>query len=172
MKWAHEVLHPDQIPVMLRRALHDSTAAPSGPVFLSLPIDVMERTTAVSSGEVSRIDRTPVAGSIDELGDALAAVRPGRLAIIAGDEILTSGAWDEVVALAEAFGAPVFGSSWPAGIPFPTAHPLWAGNLPTKASEIRTQLVPFDALFALGGHSMITYLYSEGLPVPPACRLF
>lgn len=172
MKWAHEVLHPDQIPVMLRRALHDSTAAPSGPVFLSLPIDVMERTTAVSAGEVSRIDRTPVAGSIDELGDALAAVRPGRLAIIAGDEILTSGAWDEVVALAEAFGAPVFGSSWPAGIPFPTAHPLWAGNLPTKASEIRTQLVPFDALFALGGHSMITYLYSEGLPVPPACRLF
>ncbi len=171
-KSAHELSHPDQVPVLLRRAFHDSTAAPSGPVFLSLPIDVMERTTAVSAGEVSRIDRASMAGSLDELGDALAAVDPGRLALIAGDEIFTSGASAETAALAEAFGAPVFGSSWPSYIPFPTAHALWAGNLPTSASEIRAQLERFDAVFALGGHSTIAYPYSEGPAIPPSCRLF
>lgn len=172
MKWTHEVLHPEQIPVMVRRAFHDSAAAPAGPVFLSLPIDVMERTTSVGAGEVSRINRASVAGSLDELGDALAAIRPGRLALIAGDEVFTSDASAEVVALAEDLGAPVFGSSWPAHIPFPTAHPLWAGNLPTRATELRAALERFDAVFALGGNSTITYLYSEGLAIPGTCRLF
>ena len=172
MKWTHEVLHPDHIPSMVRRAFNDSAAAPAGPVFLSLPIDVMERTTSVSPGQASRIDRRAVAGSLDELGDALSSVAPGRLALLAGDEIFASDAGTEVVALAEAFGAPVFGSSWPGHITFPTSHPLWAGCLPTKATEMRALFERFDAIFALGGNSAIAYLYTEGPALPSTCRLF
>src|SRR3984885_16200581 len=101
-----------------------------------------------------------------------AEIKPGRLALIAGGEISPSGGSAEAVALAEAFGAAVFGSSWPAHIPFPTAHPLWRGNLPTKASEIRAVLESYDAVFALGGKSLITILYSEGPAVPSACKVF
>ena len=172
VKWAHEVIHPDQLPVLVRRAFHDCTAAPSGPVFLSLPMDVMEQMSTVGIAEVSTIDRRAIAGSLPELADILTRIAPGKLAIIAGDEISASDASAETVALAEAFGAPVFGSSWPAHIPFPTAHPLWQGNLPTKASEIRARLEPFDGIFALGGKSVITILYSEGPAVPPSCQVF
>ncbi len=172
VKWAHEVIHPDQLPVLVRRAFHDCTAAPSGPVFLSLPMDVMEQMSTVGIAEVSTIDRRAIAGSLPELADILTRIAPGKLAIIAGDEISASDASAEAVALAEAFGAPVFGSSWPAHIPFPTAHPLWQGNLPTKASEIRARLEPFDGIFALGGKSVITILYSEGPAVPPTCQVF
>ena len=77
-----------------------------------------------------------MAGSLDRLADKLAAIAPGRLALIAGDEIDASDASAQMVALADLLAAPVYGSSWPAHIPFPTAHPLWAGNLPTKATEI------------------------------------
>jgi len=167
MKSAHEVVDPDHLPTLLRRAFHDSCAAPSGPVFLSLPMNVMESETTVSPGEVSRIDRGATAGSLDEVGDALATVRPGRLAIIAGDEIFTSDAAQEVVALAEALGAPVFGSSWPGHIPFPTSHPLWSGSLPSNARDIGARLADFEAVFAIGGHSLITYLYSDGLRWSP-----
>ncbi len=172
VKWAHEVIHPDQLPVLVRRAFHDCTAAPSGPVFLSLPMDVMEQMSTVGIAEVSTIDRRAIAGSLPELADILTRIAPGKLAIIAGDEISASDASAETVALAEAFGAPVFGSSWPAHIPFPTAHPLWQGNLPTKASEIRARLEPYDGIFALGGKSVITILYSEGPAVPPTCQVF
>ena len=172
VKWAHEVIHPDQLPVLVRRAFHDCTAAPSGPVFLSLPMDVMEQMSTVGIAEVSTIDRRAIAGSLPELADILTRITPGKLAIIAGDEISASDASAEAVALAEAFGAPVFGSSWPAHIPFPTAHPLWQGNLPTKASEIRARLEPYDGIFALGGKSVITILYSEGPAVPPTCQVF
>ena len=140
VKWAQEVQHADQLPLLVRRAFHDCSAPPTGPVFLALPMDVMEEMTSVGIAEVSTIDRAAVAGSLDRLADHLAAIAPGKLAIVAGDEISASNAAAETVRLAEAFGAPVYGSSWPLHIPFPTSHPLWAGNLPTKAREIRTFL--------------------------------
>ena len=172
VKWAQEVTHPDQIPILFRRAFHDSQTAPTGPVFLSLPMDVMDEMTAVDIGEVSNIDRAAVAGSLDRLAEYLAALTPGKLAIIAGDEISASNAAAETVLLADALGAPVYGSSWPAHIPFPTAHPLWMGNLPTNATEIAQKLHSYDAIFALGGKSLITILYTEGSAVPPGMQIF
>jgi benzoylformate decarboxylase len=172
VKWAHEVAHADQLPVLIRRAFHDANAAPTGPVFLSLPMDVMEEMSAIGIEEPSQIDRRPVAGSLDLLADHLAAITPGRLLIIAGDEIHASDAAAEVVELAETLGAPVYGSSWPSRIPFPTAHPLWCGNMPTKATEIAARLTGYDALFALGGKSLITILYTEGPAVPATCKVY
>ena len=171
VKWGREVTHPDQLPMLLRRAFHDCTAAPSGPVFLSLPMDVMERMSRVGIAEPSVIDRAAVAGSLGRLSDILAGFAPGKVALIAGDEISASNAAAETVLLAEALGAPVFGSSWPAHIPFPTSHPLWAGNLPSKASEIQAALAAYDAVLALGGKSLITVLYTEGPAVPPGCTV-
>jgi benzoylformate decarboxylase len=74
VKGAREVTHPDQIPILVRRAFNDSQTAPTGPVFLSLPMDVMEEMTTVDVGEASTIDRSAVAGSLDRL-----AVRRGSI---------------------------------------------------------------------------------------------
>lgn len=172
VKWAQEVASADQLPVLVRRAFHDAIAAPTGPVFLSLPMDVMEQMSAVSIAEPSTIDRRAVAGSLDKLAAYLAGIAPGKLAIIAGDEVDASDAAPEVVKLAEMLGAPVYGASWPSHIPFPTSHPLWSGNPPTKAVEIARHFEPYDAIFALGGKSLITILYTEGPAVPPGCDVF
>lgn len=43
VKWAREVTAADQLPILVRRAFHDANAAPRGPVFLSLPMDVHGR---------------------------------------------------------------------------------------------------------------------------------
>jgi benzoylformate decarboxylase len=84
----------------------------------------------------------------------------------------TLEAAQEAVAVAEVMGAPVYGSSWPSRIPFPTSHPLWAGNLPTIARGIAEVLSNYDAIFALGGKSLITILYTEGSAVPVGCDVF
>lgn len=111
-------------------------------------------------------------GGLPELAHALAGIAPGRLAIIAGDEVYGSDAAAEVAAVAECLGAPVFGSSWPSRIPFATAHPLWCGNLPTQATAIAEKLGAYDAIFALGGKSLITILYTEGPALPPSCAVY
>ena len=172
VKWAHEVAHADQLPVLVRRAFHDAQAAPTGPVFLSLPMDVMEEMSSVGIGEPSIIDRRPVAGSLQILAGHLTGIAPGRLLIIAGDEVHFSNAAAEVAILAETLGAPVFCSSWPSHIPFPTSHPLWSGKMPHNGGEIAGLLGGYDAVFALGGKSLITVLYTEGSAVPPGCAVF
>ena len=171
-KWAAEVTSPDQIPILMHRAFQDSQATPRGPVFLSLPMDVMEERSTIRVPQTSHVDRRPVAGSLAELAVELTAVEPGKVAIIAGDEISQNDAYKEVVHLAELLAAPVFGSSWPAHIPFPTSHYLWQGNLPTRASGIAEAMQGFDCVFALGGKSFITILYSEASALPEACELF
>lgn len=172
VKWGREVTSADQLPILVRRAFHDADAAPTGPVFLSLPMDVMEEMSTIGIGTPSNIDRRSVAGSLDALATHLAAIKPGRLAIIAGDELRSCGAVQEAVAVAEMLGAHVYGSSWPSCIPFATAHPLWRGNLPTMAAKIADILKDYDAIFALGGKSLITILYSEGSAVPDGCDVF
>jgi benzoylformate decarboxylase len=158
VKWAHEVAHADQLPILVRRAFNDAKAAPKGPVFLSLPMDVMEEMSSAGIDAPSVIDRRPVAGSLPELATHLASVTPGRLLIIAGDEVHFSDAAREIAVLAESLGAPVFCSSWPSHIPFPTNHPLWSGKMPHNGTEIAALLADYDAIFALGGKSLITIL--------------
>ncbi len=172
VKWAHEVAHADQLPILVRRAFNDAKAAPKGPVFLSLPMDVMEEMSTAGISEPSTIDRRPVAGSLPELAAHLAGIAPGRLLIIAGDEVHFSDAAPQIAVLAESLGAPVFCSSWPSHIPFPTNHPLWSGKMPHNGTEIAALLADYDAIFALGGKSLITILYTEGSPVPPGCAVF
>ena len=171
-KWAREVTTPEQIPVLIRRAFQDCLAPPSGPVFLSLPMDVMEAMSDIEIPARSFVDRRPVASSCLELATELSNFAPGKVAIIAGDEISFNDAYREVVELAEILAAPVFGSSWPAHIPYPTSHFLWQGNLPTKAVGIAEKMADFECVFALGGKSFITILYSEASALPKGCELF
>jgi benzoylformate decarboxylase len=172
VKWAQEVAHADQLPILIRRAFHDASAAPAGPVFLSLPMDVMEEMSTVGIPDPSVIDRRTVAGSLDQLAAKLAAITPGRLLIIAGDEVYGSDAAAEVARVAEILGAPVYGSSWPSRLPFPTAHPLWQGNMPNQGRAIYEKLTQYDAIFALGGKSLITILYSAGPIIPVGCAVY
>lgn len=172
VKWAQEVHSPEHLPILIRRAFQDCAGVHPGPVFLSLPMDVMEEMTTIPVPEKSYVDRRPIAGSLDRLADELAVFKPGKILIVAGDEISYHEAAAETVELAELLGAPVYGSSWPAHIPYPTSHPLWCGNLPTKASEIAEVVEGFDCVLALGGKSFITILYTEGSALPEHCELF
>jgi benzoylformate decarboxylase len=169
MKWAREITHAEQIPVLLRRALNDSRNAPAGPVFLSLPVNIMSEQTSVRPGAQSNIRREALSTAVEELAVRLRGYSPGKLAVIVGDEVSSAGAGDVVAKLAERLGSPVFGSSWPGYIAFPTGHPLWRGTLPTQAADIRAHLPAFEAVLLLGADTIITYVYTDGPPIPPHC---
>jgi len=124
-KWTKEVTSAAQLPVLVRRAFHDASYPPAGPVLLSLPMDVMEEMHDASILASSRVNYHTVASSLDELAVELSNVQPGKLMMIAGDEIHSNHSTDETVLLAEMLGACVYGSSWPLNLPFPPHHPLW-----------------------------------------------
>jgi benzoylformate decarboxylase len=91
------------------------------------------------------------------------------LAIVVGDEVL--GAQAGVAALAEALGAPVFGSPLHSREVFDPTHALWAGMLNPSAAAIRATLEPYRRVLLLGGHAFLVYPYSPGSPLPDGTEL-
>src|SRR5437868_6230780 len=66
-KWVHEVRTANELATIMRRAFHDALTPPCGPVFVSIPMDLLEHDVDVPVPAVSTIDRRPIAGGLDEL---------------------------------------------------------------------------------------------------------
>lgn len=166
-KWTHEVTTLGELGTILRRAFLDAASPPSGPVFVSLPMDLLDEDGPVTVPVRSEVDRRPVAGGLDRLAAALT----GRVAIVAGDEVAASGAGAALVAVAEHLGCPVHGSPLHSNVVFPTTHPQWAGPLPPSADGIAAALSAYDAVLLVGGRAFLVYPWSPGPAVPPSVRL-
>src|SRR5262249_48050696 len=89
-KWSVQVERADEFALIMHRALKIATDPPAGPVFVALPIDVLEQETDVEPFSVGDLYRAPepdpdgIRAAIDVL---MASRRP---VIVAGDE--TAGA--------------------------------------------------------------------------------
>ena len=170
-KWTHEVTTLGELGTILRRAFSDAASAPSGPVFVSIPMDLLEEVGDAPVPARSTIDRRAVAGGLEQLATMLAGAAPDRLLLVAGDEVAASGAVPALVAVAEALGCAVHGSPIHSTIVFPTDHPLWAGPLPPQASSIGAALGRFETVLLVGGRAFMTYPWSPGPAVPPDVTL-
>jgi len=97
-----------------------------------------------------------------------AAERP---VILAGDGVARSGALAELVALAEAIGAPVHLEGIDNSAPFPSTHPLFRGPITRLAPQIRKTLDAHDLLLSIGGDLLTMSLPSEIEAMPPGLRI-
>src|SRR6202051_2259761 len=118
VKWAVEVTRLEGLPRIVRRAAKVATTPPTGPVFISLPGDILNSEAGIELGRSTRVD-TRVKPS-DEALQALVAriLKAERPVIIAGDEIVKSDALLEAALLAETLGCPAFPQTAPYGSPF------------------------------------------------------
>lgn len=170
-KWQHEVRHVHELAVVLRRAFKDAQTPPAGPVFVSLPMDMLEDTTEAAVPPKSAIERGTVAGGLDRAAELLAGAAPGELAMVVGDEVSHGDALGEAVALAEALGCPVFGAPLFGTMVFPTTHPLWKGMLIPFANAMHGQLQPFRRVLWVGGQIGLVYPWTPGPPIPDSLEL-
>lgn len=170
-KWAHEINTLDEIGVIMRRAFHDATSPPSGPVFVSIPMDLLEEEGDAHVPAPSRLERgaTPAPELLDELAARLSG--GDRVAIVAGDEVAASGAVPALVAVAEALGCSVHGSPLHSNVVFPTTHPLWANALPPSAGAIASALAAYDVVLLVGGRAFMVYPFAPGPAVPESVAL-
>jgi benzoylformate decarboxylase len=170
-KWAHELRSSWELGTYLRRAFQDAASAPTGPVFLSLPMDLLDQEVASPAPPTSRLARDAVGGGLTDAADLLLSTPPGRLAIVVGDEAVWAGAIPAVARLAEVLGAPVHGSPLHATGVFYGDHPLWQGGLPLAAAQVHAVLAAYDRVLLVGGQAFMAYPYTEGSPVPTHVEL-
>ncbi|HVF89605.1 MAG TPA: thiamine pyrophosphate-binding protein, partial [Blastocatellia bacterium] len=170
-KWVWEVRHASEIPRVFARAFQISQTPPTGPVFVSLPVDVMEERAETVFPQVTHPGRR-VRGDREKIEEAArllsAAARP---AIITGDGCARSKAVAEAVKLAEKLGARVHSEPLNALLTFPTSHPLFAGPLYPNARQTRAQLEGVDVLLVIGAGNLAPLVYTGERMIPDGVRL-
>jgi len=166
VKWAVEVTRLEDLPRIVRRAAKIATTPPTGPVFISLPGDILNAEAGIELGRSTRVD-TRVKPS-DEALQALVAriLKAERPVIVAGDEIVKSDALREAAALAAALGAPAYQQSAPYGAHFLSESPCFMGALSRLQTQVREVLSPFDLMIVLGADPLRMSVHSEIDPLP------
>jgi benzoylformate decarboxylase len=174
-KWAFEVQRVEDVPTAVRRAVQAALTPPTGPVFLSLPVDVqLEAADGLDLTPPHVPDRRvrPPLEALRKAAEILAQAR--NPAILAGSRVTEAGAVAELAALAELIGAPVLAESTTSHgrLPLPADHPLYLGILPLWGSEVHQRLDEFDVVFVVGMNLLRLYIYSEpARPIPEHVRL-
>ena len=170
-KWTHEVTNLGELGTILRRAFNDAAAPPAGPVFVSLPMNLLDEEGDAPVPAKSTIDRrtTPTADALHALAAALADTAPEDLAIVLADE--ARDAAEQTTALADALGCAVHTASLHTAFLFPPAHPRFAGTLPASAAQIADVLGRYRRVLVLGDHPFMAYPYSPGSAVPATTEL-
>ena len=171
VKWSYEVRRLEDLPRALHRAAKVATTPPTGPVFLSLPMDVLRNEKEVDLGAPTRIDPhlTPSQESLKKAAEMLStAAHP---IIIAGDAVALKDAHAELARLAELIGAPVYEETVSGTCNFPASHPLSLGPLLRNQKETRAALQEADVLFSVGADLLTMSLPSEIDPMPPGLNI-
>jgi len=166
VKWAVDVTRAADLPRILHRAAKIALTPPTGPVFLSLPGDVLDEEVEVDMGRPVRIhtETQPSNEALRKVVKMLLGAR--RPVIIAGQELAQRDAFAEAAELAELLGAAVYQSSVPYSAQFPTAHPAFMGALTRQQKQVRAALEPYDLLLCLGADLLRMSVYSPLEPLP------
>jgi benzoylformate decarboxylase len=171
VKWSSEVHRLADLPRLVHRAAKTALAPPTGPVFLSLPGDILRADADIELMAPTRVaprlrgDKAAVEAAADLLA------RAQRPVIMAGDAVAHSRAHAELVELAELLGAPVYTEFVPSTASFPASHPLFRGSMVRLAPEVRKVLAQHDVLFSVGGDLFTLSLPSDVDPMPTGIEL-
>ena len=171
VKWATEVNRIEDLPRILRRAAKVATTAPTGPVFISLPGDILNSEAAIDLGEVTRVDTAvrPSDSALERLAKRLLSAK--RPVIIAGPEIASSDALAEAAELAETLGVPVLQQTVGYGAHFLSEHPAYIGALNRDQKRVRQILSDYDLMFCVGSDVLKMSVWSDVEPLPETTKV-
>jgi benzoylformate decarboxylase len=170
-KWSVEVASARELPQVMHLAFKIANDPPAGPVFLSLPADVMEEETDASplSPSKSYYRSMPDPDGVASAADLLARAR--RPVIICGDGVAHAGAMDELVRLAEFLGSPVWFEPLHHHINFPSSHPGCRDRVPLDHGSIRRSIGEADTVLLVGGNFFEEMWYAPESPFPENAAL-
>jgi benzoylformate decarboxylase len=169
-KFSAEPKSADEMGPLLNRAFKIANEPPCGPVFIALPVDVMEQETQIGPSSTGPLQ--PGVASSEAIGQAAAMILESRNpCMVVGDEASRQGGLEDLVALAEATGATVYHQGLRAHVCFPNRHPNYRGRTPFEAAAVRKLLSPHDLVLLIGGNFFEDVWYDNVSHIPESARL-
>src|SRR5215831_14595936 len=89
-KWSVQIERADEIAPIMRRAFKVATDAPKGPVFIALPIDVMEQETFVEAAAPDKLWRAAAPDREGVAAIASALLKSQNPVIVTSDDVARS----------------------------------------------------------------------------------
>src|SRR5258708_3965226 len=127
VKWSFGLNAANILPHTVQRACQLAMSAPRGPVFVSVPTEMLMETMSAEPPAVAALPAVPVANE-EAIAEVAAALSAAKKRVIITEEVGRNvGAVDELVRLAETLGAPVLDGWHGDYVNFPRDHPLYAG---------------------------------------------
>ena len=159
-KWFWNAESAKGITDVTRRALKFAATPPAGPVFLTIPDDMLLATVTadVYDGKLFNVPMKvrPSQNDVDRIARYL--IEANNPLMSAGDEVTSCRAEAELVELADLLGLPVTVSSGNAlgswSKPFPTRHPLFIGAFQRESRFPGSVDVHFAVGDQIGEHPM------------------
>jgi benzoylformate decarboxylase len=170
-KWSVQVERASELGPIMQRAFKVANDAPAGPVFVALPINVMEQETDIPAGKpaASYAASRPDPAGVTAVAKMLAAAKSP--ALVAGDDVARAGAVGTLVQLAEKAGAAVWFEGLRGRTSFPTDHPNYRGTLAFDAPGVAKQFAANDLVLMVGGPFFEEVWYAPGSPFPAGCQV-
>lgn len=159
-KWSGRVTHKDSVLRMVRRAIKIAMTPPMGPVFLALPLDILDEINTEPVYPACKINTKTVMAdkkALKEVAKLLAnAAAP---VFIVGDGIDASGASDALLENAELIGATVYGAD-NSVVNFDHSSCLYGGDFGHMFGENSRDKVKCADVVLISG----TYVFPEVFP--------
>ncbi len=171
VKWAVEVTRFEDLPRIVRRAAKVAMTPPTGPVFISLPGDILNEEGALELGARTRVDTKvrPIDSTLEKTAERiLSASNP---VIVAGHELATDDALQEAAEFASIIGCPVYQQTVQYGAHFLSEHPGFMGALSRDQQQVRDVLSPYDLLIVLGADVLRMSVWSSVEPLPEGMKI-
>lgn len=157
-KWSGEVRHATDVPVAVRRAFRTALTPPTGPVFLSLPWNVLDEEADLDLTPASPVYARirPDTEALERAAGLLAGAE--NLLMLVGDRVAQAGAVSEAVRVAEILGARVVAAIY-SEVNFPTDHPQFWGLLNLNSPTTSDTFSRHDVILAVGCNLFSRFLY-------------
>ncbi|WP_030841471.1 thiamine pyrophosphate-binding protein [Streptomyces sp. NRRL F-4474] len=158
-KYATRVTDPRSVLRTVRRAVKIALTPPRGPVFVALPMDVLDELNSepVLPATVPLTDVAPSPASVGRAAALLASAE--RSVVLVGDGVALSGAQRELAAVAELLGADVYEVD-SSEVNIAASHPLRRGQTGHMFGPHSKELVAdADGVLIVG-----TYVFPEVFP--------
>lgn len=169
-RFAHRVIHAEEIPRLVSYAWRRATASPPGPVVLDFPIEVLfspVRQSAISWGSLGAPSAFPAAPHPEAIRSAVELIKASeRPIIVTGSGARSLRGGDEFAKFIEASRIPVFASSKHSS-PLPADAELRCGHVSSLAALKHMNQPQPDLVLILGARSGMFFGSRNESALPP-----
>jgi benzoylformate decarboxylase len=169
-KYSYEVTSIDDLTIALQRCYLQARLQPTGPVFLSIPMNFMLERTEHTTFKKTKIIEDSVPRTVGDVARALKAVPAKKLAIVADYAVGAAHGIDALSRIATVLDADIYAAPFHVQGTVDPLHANFRGQLPPTTKEINETLSRYHAML-LVGEKIDTFTYDGRSAMPSGLQV-